>query len=229
MLDGVTCLTFDCYGTLINWEQGILASLEPALAKAGIRPGPESILRSFIKNEQREESGAWKSYRQVLTAVLSAMAAELALPTLVAQPALLADSLPSWPPFPDTVDALQRLSQRFRLAIVSNTDDALFAGTQRRLNVRFDTVVTAEQVKSYKPAKRHFEEVLRRLDVPVSQVLHVAQSLYHDHVPAKQLGFRTAWIKRPSLLAGTGLAPHAEVRPDFTFSDLSSLASFVGC
>jgi 2-haloacid dehalogenase len=227
MLDGVTCLTLDCYGTLINWERGILTALEPRLAHVGSRPGPEAILRSFVQHEQREEAAAWKPYRQILSAVLSGMAQELQLPLLAREPALLADSLPSWPPFPDTLAALQQLSKRFRLAIVSNTDDALFAGTQKQLQVQFDVVVTAEQVKSYKPGKAHFHEVLRRLAVPVSQVLHVAQSLYHDHVPARQLGFRTAWIKRPSLLTGTGLAPAAEVHPDLAFFDLAALAALL--
>jgi len=227
MLDGVTHLTFDCYGTLIDWEQGILTALEPLLAVARSRPAPQAILRSFAKHEAREESAAWKPYREVLAAVLSAMAVELDLPLLAKEPWLLADTLPMWPPFPDTVDALQRLSKRFRLAIVSNTDDALFAVTQKRLKVRLDVVVTAEQVKSYKPGKAHFDEVLQRMGVPASQVLHVAQSLYHDHVPARQLGFRTAWINRPTLLAGTGLAPRADVQTDFVFSDLAGLADFL--
>jgi len=118
MLDGVTHLTFDCYGTLIDWEQGILTALEPLLAVARSRPAPQAILRSFAKHEAREESAAWKPYREVLAAVLSAMAVELDLPLLAKEPWLLADTLPMWPPFPDTVDALQRLSKRFRLAIV---------------------------------------------------------------------------------------------------------------
>ena len=227
MLDDVTHLTFDCYGTLINWEQGILTALEPLVANARLRPAPQAILQSFVKHEAREEGLVWKPYHQVLAAVLSAMAVELELPLLAREPGLLADTLPMWPPFPDTVDALQRLSKRFRLAIVSNTDDALFAETQKRLKARFDAVVTAEQVKSYKPGKAHFEEVLRRLEVPASNVLHVAQSLYHDHVPASQLGFPTAWINRPTLLAGTGLAPRADIQPDFTFSDLAGLADFI--
>jgi 2-haloacid dehalogenase len=109
--------------------------------------------------------------------------------------------------------------------IVSNTDDALFAGTQQQLGITFDEVITAEQVRSYKPRSAHFLEALRRLKVPVSQVLHVAQSLYHDHGPARQLGFRTAWIKRPSLLAETGLAPRREVQPDMIFPDLAELAA----
>jgi len=229
MLDSVTHLTFDCYGTLIDWEQGILTALEPLLANARSRPAPQTILRSFAKHEAREELATWKPYRQVLAAVLSAMAAEFDLSLLAKEPGLLADTLPMWPPFPDTVDALQRLSKRFRLAIVSNTDDALFAETKKQLKARFDVVVTAEQVKSYKPGKAHFDEVLRRLEVPASNVLHVAQSLYHDHMPAQQLGFRTVWINRPSLLAGTGLAPRADIRPDLVFPELSALADFLNC
>jgi len=229
MLESVTCLTFDCYGTLIDWELGILTAVEPVLAQTATRPSPEAVLRSFIKNEQQQEAADWKPYRQVLSGVQSAMAEELGFPLLGTDPARLAESLPTWPPFADTVEALQRLSKRFRLAVVSNTDDALFAGTHKQLKVPFETVVTAEQVKSYKPASAHFREVLRRLDVPVSEVLHVAQSLYHDHVPARQLGFRSARIERPSRVSRTGLAPQADVQPDFTFADLSSLASFLNC
>ena len=121
---------------------------------------------------------------------------------------------------------MQRLSGKFGLVIVSNTDDSLFAGTQKRLGVPFDEVITAEQVKSYKPGQAHFHEALRRLGVPVSRVLHVAQSLYHDHRPAQELGFRTAWINRPSLLARTGLAPVADVKPTFVFPDLANLATW---
>jgi 2-haloacid dehalogenase len=157
------------------------------------------------------------------------MAVELDFYLVAKESGLLADTLPMWPPFPDTVEALQRLSKRFHLAIVSNTDDALFAETKKQLKARFEVVVTAEQVKSYKPSKAHFEQVFRRLEVPASQVLHVSQSLYHGHVPARQLGFRTAWINRPSLLTGTGLAPHADVQPDFVFSDLGGLADFLPC
>ena len=140
----------------------------------------------------------------------------------------LADSLPDWPPFDDTVAALRQLKKRFRLAIVSNTDDKLFTQTAKRLEVSFDAVVTAEQVRSYKPGEAHFREVLRRLNVPPQQVLHVAQSLYHDHVPAQRLGFHTARIDRPSHLIGTGLAPDANVTPDWLGPDLATLAAFLG-
>jgi 2-haloacid dehalogenase len=218
-------LTFDCYGTLIDWEKGILSAVNPLFARSKKKAMPEAILRSFVAHEARVEAAEWRPYREVLREVLAGIAMDFSMKLRDSETNLLSDSLPDWPPFPDTVDALERLSQRFRLVILSNTDDSLFAGTQKVLGVQFDQVITAEQVKSYKPGKAHFEEAMRRLRVPVSQILHVAQSLYHDHVPAQQLGFQTAWIKRPSLLADTGLAPLIDIKPDFVFSDLAGLTN----
>lgn len=224
MTAGVTHLTFDCYGTLIDWERGILSAVEPLLARSGVQAAPETILHSFVHHEARLESQPWRPYRDVLRAVLVALAADFKITLPEGEQGLLANSLPDWPPFPDTIEALQRLGKRFRLVIVSNTDDALFAKTGQRLGARFHDIITAEQVKSYKPGRPHFVEALRRLDVPASQILHVAQSLYHDHVPARQLGFRTARINRPSCLPDTGLAPLAQVTPDLVFPDLAALA-----
>jgi len=118
---------------------------------------------------------------------------------------------------------LRRFGKRFQLVIVSNIDDDLFAETRKRLEVDFAQIITAEQVSSYKPGEAHFREALRRLNVPPTQILHVAQSLYHDHVPAKRLGFRTAWVNRPSRLADLGLAPAASVEPDIKVADLAGL------
>ncbi len=227
MISDITHLTFDCYGTLIDWEQGILAAVTPLFTQSVVKPSPEAILRSFVAHEACVESEAWQPYRGVLRAVLAGMAADFKVVLPDSAAGSLGDSLPHWPPFPDTVNALERLAKHFRLVIVSNTDDALFAETQKRLVVHFDEVVTAEQVKSYKPGKGHFREALRRLNVPASQILHVAQSRYHDHAPAQELGFRTAWINRPSRLAETGLAPAAVVEPDLVFSDLGALAEYV--
>jgi len=223
----VTHLTFDCYGTLIDWERGILAAITPLFERVGRKAPSEAILRSFVAHEARLEAGSWKRYREILGEVLIGVAADLKFSLSDTETSLLSDSLPHWAPFPDTVKALQSLSKRFRLVILSNTDDALFAETQKRLGVRFDEIITAEQVKSYKPGKAHFREALRRLNVPVSQVLHVAQSLHHDHVPAQELGFRTAWINRPSLLAGTGLAPQVRIKPDLVFADLGGFVASI--
>ena len=221
----ITHVTFDCYGTLIDWEQGILTALTPWLARSGVKVPVEAILRSFLEHEARIESQSWRSYRDVLRGVMMGMAADFQDELPYSKVSLLVDSLPEWPPFADTIESLRKLSERFCLVVISNTDDALFAATQQRLKVSFDHVITAEQVKSYKPGKAHFNEALRRLDVPVSRILHVAQSLYHDHVPAKELGFRTAWINRPSRLADRGLAPEASVKPDYMFTDLGGLVA----
>jgi 2-haloacid dehalogenase len=224
-LDQISHLTFDCYGTLIDWERGILAATQPVLARLGASVSPEAILRSYVQHEARLEAQGWRAYREVLAGVMIALAGDFGVPLPEAQSGTLASSLPLWPPFPDTEAALERLSTRFRLVILSNTDDSLFAETQKRLPVPFATVITAEQVKSYKPGPAHFHEALRRLEVPAARILHVAQSLYHDHVPARQLGFNTAWVNRPSLLPGTGLAPTASVRPDLVVPDLATLAA----
>jgi 2-haloacid dehalogenase len=210
---------------LIDWEQGILSAVGPLLSRAAAKPTPEAILRSFVAHEARIESEAWRPYREVLKGVLVGIAADFKIPIAGFETSLLSESLPHWPPFLDTVDALRRLSKKFQLVIISNTDDSLFAGTQKCLGIYFDEIITAEQVKSYKPGQAHFEEALRRLRVPVTQVLHVAQSLYHDHAPAQRLGFRTVWINRPSILTGTGLAPLTDIKPDLVFSSLSELVA----
>src|SRR6185436_7841872 len=141
--------------------------------------------------EARLEAENWRPYREMLRGVMAGVVADFSVALPVAEQDALVNSLPDWPPFPDTVEALRGLSTRFRLVILSNTDDDLFAETQKQLQVRFDAVITSEHVKSYKPGAAHFHEVLRRLGVPATQILHVAQSLYHDHVPARQLGLHT--------------------------------------
>ncbi|MFO1501887.1 MAG: haloacid dehalogenase type II [Verrucomicrobiota bacterium] len=204
---GITHLTFDCYGTLIDWERGILDAIQPILARHQVNATPEMILRGFVEHEAALERLPWRSYRTILTEVMVRIASDFNLTLTDQERATLVNTLPQWRPFWDTVAALRKLDARFRLVVLSNVDDDLFLKTEKQLGIRFDVVITAEQVRSYKPDPGHFREALRRLQVPGAQVLHVAQSLYHDHVPARQFGFRTARIKRPSLLVETGLAP----------------------
>jgi len=224
-LNDITHVTFDCYGTLIDWERGILAVTQPLLARHRVNVAPEEILKSYVRHEAELEAQSWSPYREVLRGVMVGMAKDFRFTLQADELAALATSLPDWPPFPDTVAALKQLATRFQLVILSNTDDALFAETQKRLRVQFTTIITAEQVKSYKPGPAHFHEALRRLNVPVTRILHVAQSLYHDHAPAKQLGFCTAWVKRPSLLSGTGLAPETHIEADLVVPDLANLVT----
>jgi len=137
-------------------------------------------------------------------------------------------SVADWPAFPDSHDALVRLRTRFRLGVLTNCDDDLFAASNRRLGVDFDWIVTAQQVGSYKPDERNFGALLKRLAVDgvgPERVLHVAQSLYHDHVPAQRLGLRSVWIDRRHGRAGAGATPPADARPDATFPSMADFAA----
>jgi len=225
---GITHISFDCYGTLIDWETGILEQALPRLAAAGAKNiDPAAVLRSYAKHELAIESGPYRRYREVLRETLGRIAHDLKVQLEEDECAAFASSLPRWPPFPDTVTTLGRLGARYRLVILSNVDDELFEGTARRLQTHFDAVITAQQVGSYKPALGHFTAARERLGLTPDNWLHVAQSLYHDHVPAKSLGLRTVRVDRPTRLAGTGIAPPADVKPDARTSSLAEVADLL--
>lgn len=218
-------LTFDCYGTLVDWESGLVSALRPLLQTHGISwPGDDPMLERFARLEAAAERGAYRSYREVLGRVLGGLGEELGFSPGPKDRAAFGDSVGDWPLFPDTTAALRRLARRYRLAIVSNVDDALFTRTADALGVGFDEVVTAEQVRSYKPAPAHFHEVLRRLDLPGDRILHVAQSLFHDVAPARALGIPCVWVNRRSGRIGAGATPPASARPDLEVPDLGTLA-----
>jgi 2-haloacid dehalogenase len=223
-LQRITHLTFDCYGTLIDWETGILQALNPILARHGVTTTDEELLRLFVKLEAEEEIGHYKSYRDVLSSVMACIGTALHFKPSPGELARLADSMKDWRPFPDTIAALRILKRRFQIAIISNVDDALFASTARRLQVSWNSVTTAQLARSYKPARRNFRCALMRLGIQPADVLHVAQSLYHDHVPAQALGISTVWVKRPSRLGVTGLALPVDIRPNLEVPDLQTLA-----
>jgi 2-haloacid dehalogenase len=217
-------LTFDCYGTLIDWESGILAALQPLIAAAGRTIAPEGILELYAPIEAREEAGPYRPYREVLESVVRRMAARLVISLDDSQARVLADTIGDWPPFPDTISALKRLKTRYKLAVISNVDDDLFTRTSRRLGDPFDAVITAQQARSYKPASGNFRLALERIGEPVERILHCAQSLYHDIAPAQELGFSTLWIDRRSGRRGSGATPGSQARPDLRLEDLKSLA-----
>jgi 2-haloacid dehalogenase len=222
--DRFEVLTFDCYGTLIDWERGILEAARRLLGPHGVELDDEAILEAFARHEHRIEAGPFQSYRGILTAVARAIGADHGLQLDDAEAAGFGASVADWPAFPDSPAALARLATRFRLAVVTNCDDDLFAASARRLGVAFDEVVTAQQVGSYKPAPRHFEVMFERLGIPRERILHVAQSLFHDHVPAKALGLTTVWVDRRGGRDGSGATPPAHATPDLVVPDLASLA-----
>jgi 2-haloacid dehalogenase len=220
----VEVLTFDCYGTLIDWETGILAGLRPLLGDAGAAMTDDTLLERYGVAEATVEAGPYRRYREVLARAAAAVCDELGVTPDDAALAAFGGSVVEWPPFPDSAEALARLQQRYRLAPITNCDDDLFAASSRRLGVTFDEVITAQQVGAYKPSHRNFEVAFERLGVPRDRILHVAQSLFHDHVPAKELGLRTAWIDRRHGRAGSGATPPATVTPDLTAVSMAEFA-----
>lgn len=223
-----THLTFDCYGTLIDWETGILRAVQPVLQRHDLLVLDPAILQLYAKYEAEIEAGPYIPYREVLRGVMAGLAVELGFTPAGDELDALANSVGQWPPFRDSAESLRRLQQRYKLVILSNIDDDYFAASQRLLGVEFDDVITAQQLGSYKPSTRNFEAAVVRLGVPKPQILHVAQSLYHDHVPAQGLGFSTVWVNRPSLLPGTGVSLPVEVMPNLEVPDLRTLVAKMG-
>jgi len=218
-------LTFDCYGTLINWEDGILCCLHRVLAAYGKDTDDATILRLFGDFEASAEQGVYRRYREVLQSVVRQFGEQLGFAPTDQESRSLPESLQAWKPWPDTVSALRELRSRFRLAIISNVDDDLFAATKPQLGVEFDQIITAQQAGAYKPSLKVFELALRRVGVPEHRVLHVGQSLYHDVIPAQSLGLSTVWVNRPSERSGVGAVKAAEGRPDLQVSSLAELAA----
>lgn len=203
-------LTFDCYGTLVDWEGGIVAACQAAAAADGLTLDRETILRVHAEVEPDVQADRFRSYREVLTEVALAIARASGWPLTRARARLLPESLPDWPPFPETNAALQALARRgHRLGILSNVDDDLLAGTLERLHVRFDLLVTAQQVRAYKPATPHFARA--RASIGDDNWLHVAQSWFHDIAPAHALGIPAVWVNRKREPPGSDGAPLAEV------------------
>jgi 2-haloacid dehalogenase len=188
-------LSFDCYGTLIDWESGILGYLRPLLKSKGLDASDDQILNLYSEFEPRRQR-PYQSYRDVLAAVVHDFASHYKVTVSEQEARGLAESIRNWEAFPDTVAALRKLKTRYKLSIVSNIDDDLFALTAPKLGVQLDAIVTAQQARSYKPSLRNFETLLARLPATKDRLLHVAESLYHDVVPAKSLGIATVWVNR---------------------------------
>jgi 2-haloalkanoic acid dehalogenase type II len=188
-------ITFDCYGTLIDWEGGISAAFARAMAADARQLDRAQMLKAYADIEPNVEAETYRPYRDVLTETAQRVADRLGWPLSRAQAGFLAESLPGWQPFADTNQALERLvAAGYSLGILSNVDDDLLAGTRRHFTVTFDMIVTAQQVGSYKPTHGHFIEARQRLGG--KRWLHAAQSYFHDVIPARALGIPVAWINR---------------------------------
>ena len=221
-------LSFDCYGTLIDWESGIVTALQPVLASRSITLRDDRLLELYAQIESAAQQGEYVRYREILRRVMDRLGTALGFTPTSSELDRLAESLKSWTPFPDTVDALRVLKRRFKLAVISNIDDDLFRSTAKQLEVEFDWVVTAEQAKSYKPSLRNFTLALEKTGVSPRRILHIAQSLYHDVLPAQRLGLATVWVNRSKERNGFGATPRADARPDLEVPDLKHLVVMMG-
>jgi putative hydrolase of the HAD superfamily len=224
-------LSFDCYGTLIDWEAGLSAVLVPWARAHGLDVTEEQLLTEYSAAEAAAEAGHPADlYPDVLARSMRVVGGKLGAEVTAEEAARLAGSVPDWPAFADSHDALAALGTRFKLIILSNVDRASFAGSNARLGVEFTGVITAQDVGSYKPSQRNFDALLSeaaRLGVGPGKLLHVAQSLFHDHLPAKRAGLPTVWINRRHARPGWGATPEppAPVTPDWEFPSMAAFAA----
>lgn len=218
--DQFDAITFDCYGTLVDWATGIPQALQPILQSHDVDIDDDELFTHYSQFERELEQGAYIKYREVLRRVVRRFGDQYGFTPTNAEIERFADSVGKWPPFPDTNEALEALSEDFRLAIVSNVDDDLFADTARDFSVSFDEVITGEQVQAYKPSLEPFEVAFSRIGVPPNRLLHVAQSVYHDINPAGRLGLSCVWVDRYD--GRFGSSPK-KGDPLFTVPDLATL------
>jgi 2-haloalkanoic acid dehalogenase type II len=227
-------LTFDCYGTLIDWESGIWNALQPLLSQGGPEFGRDQALGVFAKYESAQEAATpGLVYPALLTMVHRQLAEHWGLETTPSMDADFGASVPDWPAFPDSTRALTALSRHFKLVILSNVDRNGFAASNRRLGVQFDAVYTAQDIGSYKPTPANFTYLLEHLKADLGldkgDILHTAQSLFHDHAPAQDFGLATCWIDRRKGQEGWGatMPPPAVIEADFHFAGMAELAEAV--
>ena len=223
--DRFEVLTFDCYGTLIDWEAGILPVLRRVLSAHGKNVDDATLLELYGDFELLSEQGPYMPYREVLASVVCQLGGRFGFDPTAEEARSLPESLPNWKPWADTVVALRQLKSRFRLGILSNIDDDLFEATRPQLGVVFDEIVTAQHAQAYKPSRKVFDLMSSRLHLPPDRILHVGQSIYHDVIPAQSLGITAVWVNRPSHRPGIGAVKSAKATPDLTVSSLEELAA----
>ena len=223
-------LTFDCYGTLIDWESGIWAALQPLIRAGNLKIERDGALETFARHESTQEAATPEmGYGELLAVVHARLAREWGVKADGALSKAFGGSVADWPAFADSATSLAYLKRHYKLAILSNIDRASFKASNRKLGVDFDAVYTAEDIGSYKPDARNFAYMLRhlraKLGLEKKDILHTAQSLFHDHVPAKKAGLASAWIDRRQGLAGSGATMPTAARPavDFHFPSMAAL------
>lgn len=222
-------LTFDCYGTLIDWESGMIEGLKPLTERAGGRLSRDEILEAHARHESSQQN--WtpaRRYRDLLSIVYKRLAEEWGVVATAEECTAYGESVKDWPAFADSAEALRYLKQHYKLIILSNVDNKSFSFSNKKLGVDFDAIYTAEDIGSYKPSARNFDYMLEKLatiGVEKSQVLHTAESMFHDHAPANRVGLASCWIYRRHADQGFGATMHPGDMPnvDFRFDSMADL------
>ncbi|MBL8590206.1 MAG: haloacid dehalogenase type II [Methylobacteriaceae bacterium] len=229
-LSDFKALTFDCYGTLIDWESGMIAALKPLTDRLPAELSRDAVLEAHARVESAQQKATpTKLYSDLLSVVYRRLAEQWGVAASWDECRAYGRSVADWPAFPDSAEALAYLKRHFRLVILSNVDNCSFAASNARLNVTFDAICTAEDIGSYKPDTRNFDYMLGQLaamGLRRDEILHTAESLFHDHAPANAVGLATAWIHRRHAQSGFGatMDPGAMPRIDFRFTSLGALA-----
>jgi len=229
-LNRFKALTFDCYGTLIDWESGMVEALKPLSARAGRPLSRDAILEAHARHESEQQAQTpGKVYRELLATVYRRLAEEWGVPASWDECLAYGRSVRDWPAFPDSAEALAYLKQHYRLVILSNVDNESFAASNEKLGVAFDAVYTAEDVGSYKPSDRNFDYMLAKLGtlgIGKGDILHTAESMFHDHRPANRHGLASCWIYRRFDKPGFGATMHPGQMPsyEFRFNSMADLA-----
>lgn len=224
-------LTFDCYGTLIDWESGMIEGLKPLTERAGGRLSRDEILEAHARHESSQQN--WtpaRRYRDLLSIVYKRLAEEWGVVATAEECTAYGESVKDWPAFADSAEALRYLKQHYKLIILSNVDNKSFSFSNKKLGVDFDAIYTAEDIGSYKPSARNFDYMLEKLamiGVEKSQVLHTAESMFHDHAPANRVGLASCWIYRRHADQGFGATMHPGDMPnvDFRFDSMADLVN----
>jgi 2-haloacid dehalogenase len=228
-LTNFKCLTFDCYGTLIDWETGLYAALQPLLKRGGVTLQRDQVLEAYARHESSQQAATPQMvYSNLLAEVHRRLASEWNVSADEKEAVAFGQSVPDWPAFPDTAQSLQYLERYYKLVILSNVDRNSFAGSNRRLGVAFGAICTAQDIGSYKPDPRNFVYLIDKvaeLGVLKRHILHTAQSLFHDHGPAQAAGLSSAWIDRRHQLEGWGatVPPVGIPKYDFRFASMADM------
>ena len=214
-------ITFDCYGTLIDWESGMKNAQRNLTKRRNISFDIESLPERYIEIELEIEKESYRKYKEVLGLGVRRLFEEKGIMLSSEEEKIFADSINTWPPFNETTEVLRKIKGKYKLAILSNIDEDLIKHSIKLIGVEFDGVITAEQLKSYKPSHGHWKRMMDVFKIPKENVLHVAASYVHDIVPAKELGFQAVWINRKDeKLKGS-------IKPDYEFRDLRPLVNFL--